>query len=115
MIGNEMSEAGNFRLRLEPIETDRFEIVVLSQTGIVKSRLRGPANLGYTEDDLRHSDGLPKLGLSESRIVQEIASANARRLVSCPQLVGQHRELDDSSTVETFVCGTAPRETDELH
>ncbi len=75
-----MSEAGNFRLRLEPVGNDRFEIVILGSTGLKKNAsLRGPSSNGYTEADLRHPDGLPKLGLSESRIDQEIASANARR------------------------------------
>jgi len=75
-----VSEAGNFRLRLEPVGNDRFEIVIIgARTFEGNHGLRGPSGNGYTETDLRHPDGLPKLGLSESRIDQEIASANARR------------------------------------
>lgn len=71
--------ADDATLSLEPVGTDRFEIVLRRQQGVIRARLRGPDNNGYTEADLRNPQGLPKLGLSEERIEHEIAAANARR------------------------------------
>lgn len=71
--------ADDATLSLEPLGTDRFEIVLKPPSGVVKARLRGPDKNGYTEADLRDPQGLPKIGLSEERIEREIAAANARR------------------------------------
>lgn len=69
----------NFRIKVEPVGADRFEISITNEDGAERHRLRGPANNGYTEDDLRAAEGLPKCGLSQEQIEETIASANARR------------------------------------
>jgi hypothetical protein len=65
-----------YRLRLDQISEGRFTIVAYDPaTDKKRWVISGPDALGYTEDDLRSEDGLPKLGLSVEKINEAITRA----------------------------------------
>jgi hypothetical protein len=71
----------NLKINVEPSGADRFVIQITNAaTGAITRTITGADPQGFTETDLRDTNGLLKCGLTEVQIEQAIAVANAKRV-----------------------------------
>ncbi len=68
----------SLKITLEPEGLDRFAILISGNNRAINKRIDAEG-LGFTEEDLRGPNGLPKCGLTESQIDKAIARANGYR------------------------------------
>lgn len=70
----------NLNIAVEPSGADRFIIkIVNAATGVITRTITGSDPQGFTETDLRDTNGLLKCGLTESQIDKAMALANEKR------------------------------------